>query len=100
MPETDDPVRAHIAPDHAVRQPRLEWLIDDAPLGGEIAFAAVHEVADGDILRQTAAACVQYSGDRTPPRRWGDELDLPHPLSAVAAVLLEHARARRLEPGG
>src|SRR5580704_8466277 len=100
MPETDDPVRAHIAADHAVRQPRLEWLIDDAPLGGEIAFAAAHEVAEDDILRQTAAACVQYPDDRILPRRCGDELDLPHSLSAVAAILLEHARARRLEPGG
>ncbi len=43
---------------------------------------------------------MQYPNDRVLTRRWGDELDLPHALAAVAAVLLEHARAGRLDPAG
>src|SRR5258708_25285988 len=100
MPETDNLVCAHIAADHAVRQPRLKRLVNDAPLGGEIALASVHEFAEGQNLRHAAAACVQYPNDRVLARRWGHELDFPHALAAVAAVLLEYARAGRLEPAG
>ena len=45
MPETDDFVGAHVAPDHAVRQPLLEWLVDDAAIVREIGSAAHHELS-------------------------------------------------------
>jgi hypothetical protein len=93
MPESDDLVRAHIATDHAIRQPGLKWLIDDATFVREIRFAPVHEIAERHILGHAAAGRMQHPNGCRAPRWFGCEFDLPHSLAAVASVLFEDARA-------
>jgi hypothetical protein len=84
MAEADDLIRAHVAADHAIRQTRLKWLIDDAATGREIGFATRHEVP----LRMQHLHALR-------DLRSADQLDLPDTLATIAAVLLEHARSRR-----
>jgi hypothetical protein len=53
-------ISAFVATDHAIRQPRLEWLIDDATFIREIRFAPVHEIAERHILGHAAAGRMQH----------------------------------------
>ena len=91
---------AHVAADHSVRQPRLERLVDDAASGGEIASQRLMK-SPAACLR---ARCPGAPAARGPLRPVGldvggrNELDLPHALSAIAAVLLENARSCRSKP--
>jgi len=41
MPKADDLVGYHIAADHAIGQPRLERLIDNASVVGKVSLALV-----------------------------------------------------------
>src|SRR5207245_7365522 len=93
MSEADDLVRAHIATDHAIRQPGPEWLIDDATFVREIRFAPVHEIAERHILGHAAAGRMQHPNGCRALRRFGRELDFPHPRAAVASVLFQDPRA-------
>ena len=61
--ETDDLVRAHVAADHAVAQPRLEWLIENAPVIGEIRDAASHEIAEQHLFGYAAATRMQHANE-------------------------------------
>ena len=60
MSEADDFVGSHVATDHAVRQPLLKRLIDDAATIGEVAAAARQEFCERNGFRLTAASCFQY----------------------------------------
>ena len=91
MSETDDFVGAHVAPDHAVRQPLLEWLIDDAAIVREIGSAAHHELGERQSFRFTAPPCFQHDGV-TPSLGCRGKLDFPYALTAIAAVLLDDTR--------
>jgi len=95
MSEADDLVRAHVATDHAVGQPGLEWLIDDTALVREIGFAPVHEIAELHMLGHAATGRMQHLNGFAASRGFGCELDLPHAFAAVASVLFEHSRDRR-----
>src|SRR5450631_4642904 len=96
VPEADDLLRAHVAADHAVWQPDLERLIDEATVC-EIRFAQSHEIAEAHIPGDAAAGRVQHpDGCAVLP----GEFDLPHSLATVVAVLLEdpwprHSQALR-----
>src|SRR6185369_10208763 len=46
MPKTNDLFAAHITPDHALGQPQLERLIDNAAVTSEIDLATSHEVIE------------------------------------------------------
>src|ERR1700722_10236158 len=94
-PEADDLVSAHVAADHAVGQPGLERLIDDAALVGEIRFAQSHEIAERHLPRDAASRRVQYPNDCAVLCRLGCDLDFPHSLATVTAVLFEDAWSRR-----
>ena len=48
--EADDLIGTHVTADHALRQSILEWLIDDASVGGEVFLAATHEVSEQHVL--------------------------------------------------
>ncbi len=50
----DHLVRSHIATDHAIRQPWLERLIDDASTVREIRFTPRQEIGERQIFRQAA----------------------------------------------
>ena len=95
VPESDNLVGAHVAADHAVGQPRLERLIDDAAVGREIGLAAAHEIAERHVFGDTASRRLQHAHQRALGCGWRSEFDLPDALPAVAAVLLEDTRARR-----
>jgi hypothetical protein len=92
MSEPDHFVRAHVATDHALRQARLKRLIDDASAIGEIRIAARHELGEEQGLRLTASPCFQY-GYQAAVRRRGSKFNLPDDMTAIAAVLLNAARA-------
>src|SRR5262249_5232046 len=89
MAEARDSVATHVAADHAVGQSRLKRLIDHAAIVPEIVGAARHERVQRDVFRHTAAPRFQHP--RT-FRRFGEQLDLPHPLAAITPVPLEHPR--------
>ena len=91
MPETDDFVGAQVAPDHAVRQPLLEWLVDDAAIIREIGSAAPHELRKRQSFRRTAPPCFQHDDVAFSLGCWGN-LDFPYTLTATAAILLDDAR--------
>jgi hypothetical protein len=55
MSEADDLVRTHVAADHAVRQARLERLIDDASAPVEIGLEAGHEIPKRQVLGDASA---------------------------------------------
>jgi hypothetical protein len=95
LPEADHLVRAHVAADHAVRQPDLKRLIHDATIVRQIRFAPAHEIAERHLLRDAASGRVQHPHDCAVPPRFGYELDFPHALATVAAVLLEDSRRHR-----
>src|SRR5271167_1739565 len=95
MSEADDLVRAHVATDHAVGQPGLERLIDDAAIVREIRFAPAHEFIERHIPRDAASERVQHPNDCAVLPGPGSELDLPPPPATMAAVLLEDPRPRR-----
>jgi hypothetical protein len=95
VPETESLVRAHVATDHTVPQPRLERLIDNAPFARKIRFALFHELAQRRVLGHAAAARVQHPYDCRVLRGCGYQLDLPHSLTAIAAVLFEDPRTCR-----
>ena len=61
--KTDDLFAAHVAADHAVGQPRLERLIDDAAFGCEIDLATSHEVVERHIFGHAAPARVQNANN-------------------------------------
>jgi hypothetical protein len=56
-----------------------------------------HEVRQRHLFRHAAATRMQHADLRSIAGRQGNRLDLPHSLAAIAAVLLEHARAGRLQ---
>ena len=63
VPKTNDLFAAHIAADHALGQPQLERLIDDAAVGSEIDLAKSHEVVERHIFGHAAPACVQNANN-------------------------------------
>ena len=94
MAEADHLVGAHVAANHAVRQPRLKGLIDDAAAGGEIGFAAREKLIEPQSFWHAAAARMQDRNKTRCALRAPSRFHLPHALTAVAAVLLEDTRAQ------
>ena len=94
--EADDLVLAHVATDHAVGQPWLERLIDDASFIREIRFALSHELAERHGPRARCRGA-RAESEQCGVLCIGQQFDLPHALPAIAAVLLEYARACRFE---
>src|SRR6516164_5605168 len=82
MSEADDLVGTHVTADHTLRQSSLEWLIDDAAVGGEVFLAAAHEVGEQHALGQGAAAGMKNADQHQLVFGTGYELDLPYALAA------------------
>ena len=93
-----DLVGAHVAADHAVRQARLERLIDDAAVGREIRLTTGHEIRQRQLFRHAAALRMQHPNRRCSAGKWIDQFDLPDPLAGVTAILLQHPRPGRSQP--
>src|SRR6185437_5377159 len=74
---------------------RLKGLVDDASAPAEIGFAARDERDQRHLFRKASALRLQDPRDRALLCRSRQQLDLPDPLAAIAAVLLDDARAGR-----
>ena len=81
VPEAHDLVRAHVAADHPVGEPRLERLVDDAPAVFEIPSAAHQKIIEHDSAWLAAATRLQHRHGAA--GRAG--FDLPNALTAIAA---------------
>src|SRR5690349_3406845 len=92
MPEAGDPVSAHVASDHAVRQARLKRLVDDAAAPAEIGLATVHEAGKRHQLRHTATLRMQHAHHARIGAPTRNNLNLPHALPAIATVLFQYPR--------
>ena len=95
MPKADDFIDTHIAADHALGQPRLKWLIDDAAARHEVRLAARHEINERHLFGHAPPERMQYANACPFAGRFENLLDLPDPLTAVAPVLFENKRAGR-----
>src|SRR5690349_14740087 len=88
--EADDAVRSHVAADHAVRQARLKWLIDDTAAPAEIVLAPSHEACERQLFRDASAQRMQHvhltlSSAGCSVRK----LHLPDTLAIITAVLFQ-----------
>ena len=70
------------------------------PSAVKIRLAARHEFLEPHVLRNASALGLQHAHDLGRAGLIGNEFDLPDTLTGVAAVLLEHAGARRRQPRG
>jgi hypothetical protein len=86
-----------MAADHPIRQSRLEGLVDDAVAIQEIRSALGHECIEGNISRHAATQRFENGDDSG---RFVRSLNSPYTLAAIAAVLLDDARPRRLQAVG
>src|SRR5439155_6389614 len=89
---------AHVATDHPLGQTRLKRLVDDAAAGAEICLATRHEGAERQFFRHATPRRLQHPHEARLPGCRGYSLDFPHALAPIASVLLQDARARRLQP--
>ncbi|MHC2589447.1 hypothetical protein ACVIG9_003503 [Bradyrhizobium ottawaense] len=97
VPKARDPRAAHVAADHPVGQARLKRLVDDAAAPSEIRLAARHQLVEPDVLGPAPALGMEYTNRLVRVRK---RFDLPDALAAIAAILLEHARAVRAKARG
>src|SRR5262249_47556183 len=88
--ETSAALACHIAAHHAFAQARLERLIDHAAIF-KILDASLEKILECHFLR-----CVLWGVKHAPhrPVAWtGQRPDLPTPVTAIAAIALNHALA-------
>ena len=71
------------------------WVHVEAVVRRQIRLATGHEIRQREFFWAAATLRMQHPNRRFSAGKWIDQLDLPHPLAPISAVLLQHARPGR-----